>query len=449
MDTLYLMDMAVEKNLVIANTQFCKKRGKLWTYISLGGSKCQLDYILMRKKWRNSLLNAEAYNTFASVGSDHRIVSARVRLSLRKSKTLQRKKQRDWNLLCTDSNLQKLYSIEVSNRFQPLENADESATEKYERFITANKEAAEKLIPVRKKARKVQFSKDTRVIEARKKINDAYNAYQQDTSEEKRLIYKQAKKSIETTYNDVVEEDLTSKLKEVEMAHVNSKHGQSWRLINDISGRKTSAKGQLKDDTQKERVKNWFNHFKNLLGSPPDIDDEEEEITPVLEELDIKTGPFDQEEYEKAKKSLVEGKSCGEDGIQPEVLKRCDMDAIILSFCNNALVKGEKPSQWSVLVFVKDSILGNWPKYERRRREENRARSASASAEGARVRRRRKASAASLSPEAQEIPRSGIESLLLWPNFCRLQVTLPVKIGYAPSRRSTDLLPKLTQHAAI
>ena len=26
------------------------------------------------------------------------------------------------------------------------------------------------------------------------------------------------------------------------------------------------------------------------------------------------------------------------------------------------------------LVFVKDSILGNWPKYERRRREKNRAR---------------------------------------------------------------------------
>ena len=73
----------------------------------------------------------------------------------------------------------------------------------------------------------------------------------------------------------------------------------------------------------------------------------------------------------------------------------------------------------------------------------------SASAEGARVRRRRKASAASLSPEAQEIPRSGIESLLLWPNSYRLQVTLPVKIGYAPSRRSNDLLPNLTQHAAI
>ena len=87
---------------------------------------------------------------------------------------------------------------------QPLKN---------KKGLSPNKEATEKLIPVRKKARRVQFSKDTRVIEARKKINDAYNAYQQDTCEEKRLIYKQAKKSLETTYNDVVEEDVTNKLK--------------------------------------------------------------------------------------------------------------------------------------------------------------------------------------------------------------------------------------------
>ena len=77
------------------------------------------------------------------------------------------------------------------------------------------------------------------------------------------------------------------------------------------------------------------------------------------------------------------------------------------------------------LVFVKHSILGNWPKYERRRQEKNRARSASASAEGARVRRRRKASTASLSPEAQEIPRSGIEtnSQFLALNSCNVHTS--------------------------
>ena len=123
-------------------------------------------------------------------------------------------------------------------------------------------------------------------------------------------------------------------------------------MINDITGRKASAQGQLKGETQKDRVTNWYNHFKNLLGSPPNISDEDEEIAPILEGLDIKVGPFSLEWYEKAKKSLVEGKSCGEDNIPPEVLKRCNLDDIVLDFCNGALLKGKKPSQWSILNIV-------------------------------------------------------------------------------------------------
>ncbi|XP_072016342.1 craniofacial development protein 2-like [Amphiura filiformis] len=86
----FLVDLAIEKNLICANTYFRKRKGKLWTFCSPAGSKYQLDYILLRKKWRNSLLNAEAYNTVSSVGSDHRIVTSRIRLSLRKTKTLPR-----------------------------------------------------------------------------------------------------------------------------------------------------------------------------------------------------------------------------------------------------------------------------------------------------------------------------------------------------------------------
>ncbi|CAH1266614.1 Hypp3435 [Branchiostoma lanceolatum] len=78
----------------------------------------------------------------------------------------------------------------------------------------------------------------------------------------------------------------------------------------------------------------------------------------VLQTIDdittcIRDGPFDQEEYEKARKSLVEEKACGEDGIPPEVLKRCKgLDTIILDFCNRALIEGEKPEQWSLLNII-------------------------------------------------------------------------------------------------
>ncbi len=51
----------------------------------------------------------------------------------------------------------------------------------------------------------------------------------------------------------------------------------------------------------------------------------------------------------KAKKALTEGKACGEDSITPEILKRCNLDDIILEFCNIALSSGdEAPEQWSI-----------------------------------------------------------------------------------------------------
>ncbi len=50
--------------------------------------------------------------------------------------------------------------------------------------------------------------------------------------------------------------------------------------------------------------------------------------------------------------SIREGKCFGEDGIPPEVLKRCDLDEIILDFCNQALLNNEKPEQGSILNLI-------------------------------------------------------------------------------------------------
>ena len=71
-----LLDIVNEKQLVVTNTSFQKKMNKMWTYMDLSGRKYQLDYILIRKKWRNSNTNVEAYSSISSTGSDHRIVSS-------------------------------------------------------------------------------------------------------------------------------------------------------------------------------------------------------------------------------------------------------------------------------------------------------------------------------------------------------------------------------------
>ncbi|XP_072022604.1 craniofacial development protein 2-like [Amphiura filiformis] len=209
----YMVDLVIDKNLIIANTYFRKRNGKLWTYMSPTGSKYQLDYVLIRKKWKNSLLNAEAYSTFSSIGTDHRSVSARIRLSLRKSKALSRKKHYDWRVLCSNIKLQQQCTIEVRNRFQPLEDINENATERYERFISATTE--EKIIHVRKKIRKACFSSDHRVTTARQKIKKVYETYQESTTEDNRLSCDQARSELAGAYNQAIEDDLNIKLREV------------------------------------------------------------------------------------------------------------------------------------------------------------------------------------------------------------------------------------------
>ena len=91
-----LIDYAEETNMMIANTFFRKRTGKLWTFMSDStGAKTQVDYILIRRKWKNSLHNCEAYSSFSSVGSDHRILTAKLKLSLRKNSTKAKKTQYD------------------------------------------------------------------------------------------------------------------------------------------------------------------------------------------------------------------------------------------------------------------------------------------------------------------------------------------------------------------
>ena len=49
-----LLDLALETNMIITNTQFQKRRVKLWKFIAnTSGFKSQIDYILIDQKWRN------------------------------------------------------------------------------------------------------------------------------------------------------------------------------------------------------------------------------------------------------------------------------------------------------------------------------------------------------------------------------------------------------------
>ena len=82
----YLEHFLIENGLLCINTQFQKKRGKLWTHTYPSEDRAQLDYMMINKKWINSVQNCEAYHSLEGISTDHHIVSLSIKLSLRANK---------------------------------------------------------------------------------------------------------------------------------------------------------------------------------------------------------------------------------------------------------------------------------------------------------------------------------------------------------------------------
>ena len=67
-----LLDFLEEFNLFTSNKYFINPNGQLWTFEYPSGDRAtaQLDYLIFRKKWKNSVKNSRSYSSFSSVGSD-------------------------------------------------------------------------------------------------------------------------------------------------------------------------------------------------------------------------------------------------------------------------------------------------------------------------------------------------------------------------------------------
>ena len=129
----------------------------------------------------------------------------------------------------------------------------------------------------------------------------------------------------------------------------------AWQTINEVSRRKstTNAANQL------ERIKLWKEHFENLLGKPPKVT--HEPITRIIsKQLDIKLGPFTQEELDSVLKKIKNRKTARIDEIPPEVWKTRQFDDILLWHCN-AVYNQNPIDRWMkgcILPFPKKGDLG-------------------------------------------------------------------------------------------
>ena len=179
-------------------------------------------------------------------------------------------------------------------------------------------------------------------------MEEACRSYDKERTEENREVLNDAKHQLFNTYDQVKGDMLMEKVERVEAVHGERQYKESWKIINEMSGRKRPREGQLEGSSPGKRVASWFNHFRDLLGAQPSVEGAEADIPTILEDLDIDDGPFTAKEYATVKFALKQGKSAGPDVITSEVIKNCDLDDIVLKHCNRFLNHNIKPEIWSL-----------------------------------------------------------------------------------------------------
>ncbi len=187
----------------------------MWTFQDRGlGMRCQLDYILVRRKWRNSILNAEPCSSFNSVGSDHRVVSMKVRLSLRVPKPSCRIRC-NWKEFSSRPDIQERYTVVVRNHYQLLQE-DEDPTKWYGRFIKANEIATKECVPKQELVKKSLQSKHPDITAAREAVKLACLSCNSDQTEENKQAHRMAKQHLFYTYDKLKEKALNERTQRIE-----------------------------------------------------------------------------------------------------------------------------------------------------------------------------------------------------------------------------------------
>ena len=110
----------------------------------------------------------------------------------------------------------------MRNQYAELCNESDTITEQYRNFVEANNEAADKLIPLKKKSKWKKPSNGARVNQAREDVQNAFTNFQNDTTPESQEKYQEEKVKLRQVYDEIQEEELNDMIHQGETADVKS-----------------------------------------------------------------------------------------------------------------------------------------------------------------------------------------------------------------------------------
>ena len=190
------------------------------------------------------------------------------------------------------------------------------------------------------------------VREKRALVKTASKSYWKNPTIANARILKKAQYQLAGIYLKEQMEFIQNKVDKIRDSVEDRQSRIAWQTINEVSGRKSTAKAKLKVANQQERIKLWKQHFENQLANPPNII--------ISKQIDIKLGPFTKEELDSVLRKIKNRKAAGLDEIPTEVWKTRQFDNILLRHCN-AVYNQNPIDRWMkgcILPFPKKGDLG-------------------------------------------------------------------------------------------
>ena len=363
---MLLTELCSATNMISAQTHFNHPKSKLWTHQRPNGSLEQLDHILINGKWCNSITNCRAYST-VEINSDHRILSATLKLSLQAHHRKEGTSKRNWEVLRLEDkadDFNKRFKATYNSLLQtkgaaisPLQGNPQTRYDAYVEAISTTADEALPKLPRKQKMALVSNETD----DTRKKRNEAKSRYAKTKNAENKKTLSSLNLELRNQYKQDVIQGLEIDLKALQEADKQGDSRTTWTIVNKISGNNNEDSKQLGCMTKKdgtyippsEEGHEWMKYFETLLGSTEIHVSEEYIPTPAPTNLPIETGPFTKEEIEKAIRQAKTHKAPGIDKVTAEVLKLGGEEATkaIHEICNLVLQTRSAPHQW------KESIL--------------------------------------------------------------------------------------------
>ena len=242
-----MKDFLHANNLVCLNTTFRKRPGQIWTHLAPNGNRAQLDYLIISNKWRNGE-NCRAFNSFVSVSSDHHVVSARLRLTLRANKKkINTTAAYDWSVLRQNTETRQFFITSVTNRLALLQDSSETvcANNTYQRFEKACKEAAASIIPQKAKAKKRKPWENDDIRQKRDLMRKTSQLKESLPSPENIQRLSEARSSLKDAYETEQTNYVNRKISHIRNSVTNKRSAEAWKTVNEITGRKSSGSAKL------------------------------------------------------------------------------------------------------------------------------------------------------------------------------------------------------------